>query len=273
MKTICPRCGTEYDLDDSMNGKKVECECGGKWVVTFSPAPSSAAATPVRRKKRKKGYDPALINSLNLKEHERYKPVPMGKQVKPVFIMDFPIDTGHAGNGHIHSLECETEAELRQTPHPSSVSQNKKKKKYDPTLINVLNLKERENYTPVPMIEKQELPVFIEDFDKDSSINVPNSRGLKKYKPTAWKNELSTTFNFDKDSEQHADENIRCPECGSTQITANKKGINVANAVIGSVLFGGIGILAGLVGKDKIIITCLNCGHHWQPGEKTVKPE
>ena len=165
----------------------------------------------------------------------------MGKQVKPVFIMDFPIDTGHAGNGHIHSLECETEAELRQTPHPSSVSQNKKKKKYDPTLINVLNLKERENYTPVPMIEKQELPVFIEDFDKDS--------------------------------EQHADENIRCPECGSTQITANKKGINVANAVIGSVLFGGIGILAGLVGKDKIIITCLNCGHHWQPGEKTVKPE
>ncbi|MGN1367161.1 MAG: hypothetical protein ACI406_17460 [Victivallis vadensis] len=166
MKTVCPRCGTEYDLDDSMNGKKVECECGGKWVVTFSPAPSSAAA-PVRRRKRKK--------------------------------------------------------------------------KYDPTLINALNLKERENYTPVPMMEKQELPVFIEDFDKDS--------------------------------EQHADENIRCPECGSTQITANKKGINVANAVIGSVLFGGIGILAGLVGKDKIIITCLNCGHHWQPGEKTVKPE
>jgi predicted RNA-binding Zn-ribbon protein involved in translation (DUF1610 family) len=61
---------------------------------------------------------------------------------------------------------------------------------------------------------------------------------------------------------------IQCPKCGSTQITANKKGFSGKKAVAGAVLTGGIGLLAGTIGSNKVIITCLNCGKEFKPGEK-----
>jgi DNA-directed RNA polymerase subunit RPC12/RpoP len=60
---------------------------------------------------------------------------------------------------------------------------------------------------------------------------------------------------------------IKCPKCGSTQLTANKKGFSGAQAVGGAILTGGIGLLAGTIGSNKIKITCLNCGHQFMPGE------
>lgn len=60
---------------------------------------------------------------------------------------------------------------------------------------------------------------------------------------------------------------IGCPKCGSTQITANKKGFSGKKAVAGAVLTGGIGLLAGTIGSNKIKITCLSCGNQFQPGE------
>lgn len=56
---------------------------------------------------------------------------------------------------------------------------------------------------------------------------------------------------------------IRCPKCGSTQLTANKKGFGLGKALIGGVIFGGVGLLGGFLGSNKIKITCLNCGHSW----------
>jgi len=64
---------------------------------------------------------------------------------------------------------------------------------------------------------------------------------------------------------------IRCPQCGSHQISANKKGFSGKKAVVGGLLTGGIGILAGTIGKNKIVITCLACGKVFKPGEgKTI---
>jgi len=63
------------------------------------------------------------------------------------------------------------------------------------------------------------------------------------------------------------EDQIHCPKCGSTQITANKKGFSGGKAVAGVVLTGGIGLLAGTIGSKKIIITCLSCGNHFKPGE------
>ncbi len=62
-----------------------------------------------------------------------------------------------------------------------------------------------------------------------------------------------------------ADE-IRCPKCGSSQLTANKKGFSGKQAVGGAILTGGIGLLAGTIGSNKINITCLACGHQFRPG-------
>lgn len=64
---------------------------------------------------------------------------------------------------------------------------------------------------------------------------------------------------------------IHCPQCNSTQLTANKKGFSGGKAVAGGVLFGPIGLLAGTAGSKKIVITCLNCGKQFKPGQG-VKP-
>ena len=60
---------------------------------------------------------------------------------------------------------------------------------------------------------------------------------------------------------------LHCPKCGSNQITSDKKGFSGKKAVAGALLTGGIGILAGTIGNNKIKITCLLCGHEFKPGE------
>lgn len=60
-----------------------------------------------------------------------------------------------------------------------------------------------------------------------------------------------------------------CPKCGSTSLSANKKGFGVGKAAAGVFLTGGaIGVLAGGIGANKVQVTCLNCGHKFFPGKK-----
>jgi hypothetical protein len=61
---------------------------------------------------------------------------------------------------------------------------------------------------------------------------------------------------------------VQCPKCNSTQITANKKGFSAGKALAGDLLLGPVGLLAGASGSNKIIITCLNCGNQFKPGDK-----
>lgn len=56
----------------------------------------------------------------------------------------------------------------------------------------------------------------------------------------------------------------RCPKCGSTHISANKKGMDSGNACCGALLLGPLGLLCGL--SDTVVVTCLNCGQHWRKG-------
>ena len=62
--------------------------------------------------------------------------------------------------------------------------------------------------------------------------------------------------------------NPSCPHCGSTALSANKKGFGLGKAVAGGVITGGVGLLAGFIGSGKVEITCLSCGHHWLAGKK-----
>lgn len=59
---------------------------------------------------------------------------------------------------------------------------------------------------------------------------------------------------------------VCCPKCGSESLTANKKGFSGNKAAAGAILTGGVGLLAGTIGSNKIVIACLNCGHQWKPG-------
>lgn len=63
-------------------------------------------------------------------------------------------------------------------------------------------------------------------------------------------------------------ETMKCPKCASSYIHAEKKGFSSKKAVAGSLLFGGIGLAAGGIGKNKIMLTCLSCGYQFKPGEQ-----
>lgn len=59
---------------------------------------------------------------------------------------------------------------------------------------------------------------------------------------------------------------VRCPKCKGTQITAHKKGFGLGKAVVGTVTFGLLaGAGFGAVGKNKIYLSCMHCGHQWKP--------
>lgn len=61
------------------------------------------------------------------------------------------------------------------------------------------------------------------------------------------------------------EDQIKCAKCGSTQITAQKKGFSLGKAAAGAILTGGIGLAAGAIGSGIVMVTCLSCGNSWNP--------
>ena len=55
------------------------------------------------------------------------------------------------------------------------------------------------------------------------------------------------------DFEKKNDDTVRCPQCGSTQIHSGARGHS---------------IVSGWLGSGKVMITCLKCGHKWDPAKK-----
>lgn len=45
----------------------------------------------------------------------------------------------------------------------------------------------------------------------------------------------------------------KCKKCGSTSISGNKRGYS---------------LMTGLIGANKVKITCMNCGHQWMAGKQ-----
>jgi len=68
--------------------------------------------------------------------------------------------------------------------------------------------------------------------------------------------------------DKQMDKRIHCVRCQSTQLTTNDKGFNLGYAAIGDILIGPKGLLGGLIGSKDVVITCLKCGHKWNPGER-----
>ena len=54
----------------------------------------------------------------------------------------------------------------------------------------------------------------------------------------------------------------RCPKCGSTSLSANKKGFAVSDLF----LFGKFGLLTGGIGAGRVRVTCVKCGRKFWAG-------
>lgn len=64
------------------------------------------------------------------------------------------------------------------------------------------------------------------------------------------------------------DNMAKCPRCGSTALSGNKKGYGVGKGLVGAALVGPVGLLAGGMGANKVMITCMSCGHKFKAGRK-----
>jgi len=59
-------------------------------------------------------------------------------------------------------------------------------------------------------------------------------------------------------------EELKCPKCNSTNLTANNKGFGLGKAAVGGVLLGPVGLLGGLVGSKNAVFVCLKCGNQFE---------
>jgi len=65
-----------------------------------------------------------------------------------------------------------------------------------------------------------------------------------------------------------SNDTLKCPRCHSAQLHAGDRGFGLGKAAAGGVLLGPVGLLGGLIGSKKVMITCLKCGHKWQAGKR-----
>jgi hypothetical protein len=113
---------------------------------------------------------------------------------------------------------------------------------------------------------------------EDIISNVPNPKNGRKgkweqnleIKSRIWNNSPQKNKERTAERKQKAEENglACCPKCGSSSLSAHKKGFGIGKAVIGASIFGDIGLIAGNIGAKKLRVTCLNCGHQFLPGQK-----
>ena len=94
-----------------------------------------------------------------------------------------------------------------------------------------------------------------------------NEENLKKYKTKLEYEEREEREMREFLASMREETEIRCPVCGSAQVTSTKKGFSLGKAAAGGLLLGGIGLLGGLVGSNKVMLNCLSCGHQFKPNQ------
>lgn len=86
---------------------------------------------------------------------------------------------------------------------------------------------------------------------------VSNTQSLEEQK-------LREELELLKQQKKMNDKVARCPKCGSTSLSANKKGFGVGKAVAGAAVAGPLGLMAGNINAKKVWVTCLNCGKRFK---------
>lgn len=79
-------------------------------------------------------------------------------------------------------------------------------------------------------------------------------------------NSINTTKWQEPNTFQPVSNELKCPRCGSIQITSKTKGFGLGKAAVGGLLLGPVGLLGGVIGSKKVKVVCLNCGKEWNAG-------
>lgn len=57
---------------------------------------------------------------------------------------------------------------------------------------------------------------------------------------------------------------VTCDQCNSERTILRRERFNTLYAVIGAALAGFIGLAAGLLGRNRLVAQCRQCGNSWR---------
>lgn len=117
----------------------------------------------------------------------------------------------------------------------------------------VRNNEKQEHVTVAPVSDV----VDIMDYKKD--LDAPNDDMIRLQQAQI----VQRQRQIDEQRRQF-DAQAKCPKCGSTSLSGGKQGFGFGKALAGTFLIGGVGLLAGGIGANKTIVTCLNCGYKFK---------
>ncbi|HFL2413353.1 TPA: hypothetical protein ACG3IC_001216 [Clostridioides difficile] len=106
----------------------------------------------------------------------------------------------------------------------------------------------------------------IEKYDaiKDFNNDKKHEDKIKKLQEKQLKLEMKNTklnIKQQKNAIKQDKKTARCPKCGSTSLSAHKKGFGIGKAVVGALVTSNpIGLVAGNANAKKVRVTCLKCG-------------
>ncbi|MGG5401877.1 hypothetical protein ACQZSR_03165 [Clostridioides difficile] len=106
----------------------------------------------------------------------------------------------------------------------------------------------------------------IEKYDaiKDFNNEKKHEDKIKKLQEKQLKLEMKNTklnIKQQKNAIKQDKKTARCPKCGSTSLSAHKKGFGIGKAVVGTLVTSNlIGLVAGNANAKKVRVTCLKCG-------------
>lgn len=106
----------------------------------------------------------------------------------------------------------------------------------------------------------------IEKYDaiKDFNNEKKHEDKIKKLQEKQLKLEMKNTklnIKQQKNAIKQDKKTARCPKCGSTSLSAHKKGFGIGKAVVGALVTSNpIGLVAGNANAKKVRVTCLKCG-------------
>lgn len=103
--------------------------------------------------------------------------------------------------------------------------------------------------------------------DKEHERRIENQTILEVAKNQIAEKTLKSQKELQKINQLKEEKIPFCPKCHSTNLTAQKKGFGLLKGALGVATVGLYGATAAGIGKNKIILTCLNCGYQFKPGK------
>lgn len=107
----------------------------------------------------------------------------------------------------------------------------------------------------------------LEEVDRNDSERIEALRSYARSKKSATPVAPQKVSTKQRIKENKAAGIACCPKCGSTSLSANKKGFSLGKAAVGAFVAGPIGLVGGTMGANKVEVTCLNCGYKFKPGK------